>query len=218
MPCGCVLLAYLGLSILDGPPRTLRFEITYWRNQSWGLHNIDRSETRCNVAIARDSSRSNRCESENFRFYFVPNAHWASHSLYNRSEHTGFEIDDAARSASGGPCACTWESQRLEAGDTDCTTSAARNLGVPGRPVGTGFVAGHQVLRYVAPTEDGGRQEVSLAPALDCEVMEAVHVWKGTVGIPGAKWHYVVTDYVPGEPDKSQFQIPAGYSVRKGVQ
>ncbi len=214
MPCGCALPAYVGLWILDGRPRTLRFEITNWQNQSWGLHNIDRLEARCEVAIAGDGSRSKRCASETFRYYFVPNGHWAMHSLYKRPESTGFEIDDTARSASGGPCACTWELHRLEVGDPDCATSANRILGA-GKPMGAGLTAGQRVLHSVTTTEDGEQQQVSLAPALDCEVMEVVHTCKGTFGIPGAKWRYAVTSYVSGEPDASYFQIPAGYSLRK---
>jgi hypothetical protein len=56
-------------------------------------------------------------------------------------------------------------------------------------------------VRYRAVDEKGTETELSLAPSLACEVMEEVHTWPGTLGIPGAKWQYRVTSYKPGEPD-----------------
>ena len=67
-------------------------------------------------------------------------------------------------------------------------------------------------MRYHAVGEKD-ETELSFAPELACEVMEEVHTWHGTLGIPGAKWRYHVTSYTPGEPDRSMFQLPVGYAV-----
>ena len=83
-----------------------------------------------------------------------------------------------------------------------------------GKRVGTGRIAGTPVVRYRRVDEDGEVTELALAPALGCELMEEEHTWKGTWGIPGAKWHYVVTSYTAGEPDFQVFQIPLGYSLQ----
>src|SRR5438128_1027881 len=104
MPCGCALLAYLSLQIWDGLPRTLQFQIDSWQNYSWGLHEIYRERGRCTVAISSDGSRMNRCTHELFRHYFIPAERGSYHSVYLRSENSGFGLNDTTRSAYGGPC------------------------------------------------------------------------------------------------------------------
>jgi len=199
MPCGCALLAYLGLSILDGRPRTLAFEIYDWQNTSWGFHAIDRTLTRCKVAISSDGSRMNRCESDSFHHYLILDQHFTEHTLYSRPENAGYRIDDMTGTAHGGHCSCTWESGRLDEGDIDCRRTAEELL-PQSHPAGTGELIGQPVVRYQAINESGTMRELALARNLGCEVLEDVHTWKGTLGIPGAKWRYVVTSYTPGEP------------------
>lgn len=70
-------------------------------------------------------------------------------------------------------------------------------------------------MRYRAVDENGTETELSLAPGLACEVMEEVHTWPGTLGIPGAKWQYRVTSYKSGEPDRNIFRLPVGYVVQQ---
>jgi hypothetical protein len=213
MPCGCVLLAYLGLSIWDGQPRTIWYEMDSWQNLSWGLHNIDRQRTRCETAISRDGSRMNRCEGEYLRHYFIPRGHTTMRTLYLRREKAGFSIDDANRTIRGGPCACTWEPIRAYDDDHQCARTAEARL--PGSKfAGNGQIAGHSVLRFRLVDEEQTERELALAPTAGCEVMEEIDTWKGTLGIPGAKWHYIVTSYTSGEPNPSEFQIPAGYALR----
>ena len=215
MPCGCVLIAYLGLStILDGSPRTIRFQIDDWHNQSWGLHDIDRRRLQCEVAVASDGSRMNRCENELFHHYFVSTRRGTEHSLYLHAANAGFYIDDATRIARGGSCTCTWEPLRALADDNECNRSAEARLS-GGKRIGVGQITGHDVVRYRAVDEKGMETALSLAPGLACEVMEEVHTWPGTLGIPGAKWQYRVTSYTPGAPDGSMFRLPVGYVVRR---
>jgi hypothetical protein len=207
------MLAYLALStILDGSPRTLRFQIDDWQNQSWGLHNIDRRRIQCEVAIAGDGSRMNLCEHESFRHYLVPNGRGTIHTLYLRADNAAFEIDDAARSVRGGKCDCGWEPVRAFADDHECSRTAEARLW-EGKRIGTGKIAGHSVVRYQSVDDEGVETELSLAPGLACEVMEEVRTWPGTFGIPGAKWHFLVTDYKPGEPERSIFRPPLDYHV-----
>jgi hypothetical protein len=214
MPCGCVLLAYFGFSLWDGQPRTIRYLVDSWQNQSWGLHNIDRQRTRCEVAISGDGSRMNRCEAEYFRHYFIPRGHSTIRTLYLCRENAGFVIDDATRTVRGGTCRCTWEPFRAYDDDYQCARTAEARL--PGSKfAGSGKIAGHSVLRYRLVDEQETEREVAFAPTAGCEVMEEVQTWKGTLGIPGAKWHYIVTSYTSGEPDPTVFQIPAGYTLRE---
>lgn len=214
MPCGCVLIAYLGLStIWDGSARTLGFQIDHWQNQGWGLHNISRQRTRCEVAVASEGSRMNRCEDESFRNYFLSDGRSASRSLYLRAENAAFLIDEATRTVHGGPCSCTWTPLRALPDDGECRRAAAARLS-QGKRIGTGRIAGYGVVHYRAVDEEGVETRLSLAPGLACEVMEQIHTWPGTLGIPGAKWHYQVTFIRPGEPDARLFRLPAGYVVQ----
>lgn len=135
--------------------------------------------------------------------------------MYNRSDHAGFDIDDARRTARGGPCRCTWEPSSAAPDDDKCTRTAKARLG-NSKPAGTGRVAGFDTVQYRSIDEGGTEDELSLAPALACEVMEEVHTWPGTFGIPGAKWRYTVNSYQAGEPDPKLFRVPDGYKVEPG--
>lgn len=219
MPCGCVLIAYLGLhTIWDGTPRTIRYEIDSWQNHTWGLHNIDRQRHSCEVAVATDGSRRNRCQSEVFKHYFILDRRLSFDNLYLRSTNSAFSIDHPARAIDGGPCTCTWQPLKALLSDGgDCQRTAEARL--PGAEYnGTGQVSGHPVVHYRVVETDGSTTDLSLAPGLACEVMEEVSTLPGTLGIPGAKWHYRVTSYKSGEPDASLFQLPAGHTIQPGMQ
>src|ERR1035441_155549 len=109
VPCRCILLAYLGLSIWDGPPRTLNFEIDDWSNKGWGLHNIDRMTVRCETAISVNGSRMNKCDAEWFHHYLIRYGSESHHTLYVQPIHSGYKIDDKNRVAYGGECECSWD-------------------------------------------------------------------------------------------------------------
>lgn len=213
MPCGCVLLAYVGLSIWDGPARTLQIEIDDWNNKSWGLHDIDRRRSRCEIAIAGDGSRRSRCESEFFRNYFLPDGRYSMNTLYLRSDNAAFRIEDSTRTIRGGPCRCTWEIRTMVDDDRECRKTAEEHLR-GGTRIRNARIAGVDAVRYFAVVEDEEVQ-LSLAPSLRCEVMEYVHAYPGTLGIPGARWRYRVMSYKSGEPDPGLFRLPSGYSVQK---
>jgi hypothetical protein len=217
MPCGWALYAYLGLSIWDGSARTLQFQIDSWQNKSWGLHDIDRQRFRCEVAIAGDGSRANRCELEYFHHYFVPDGHWTIRTLYLRSENALFHIEDATRSVRGGPCSCTWQPMSVLADDSECSKTAQARLS-GGKRLSNGRIASIDVVRYHAVDETGEKTELSLAPQLACEVMEEMHTQPGTLGIPGAKRQYCVISYKAGEPDSGFFRMPVGYIVQQKGQ
>ena len=125
MPCRCVLIAYMGLStIWDGHPRTLRYEIDDWSNKSWGFHDIDRRHIGCEVAVASDGSRMNKCEHAVFHHYLLRYGGGVTRDVYRKSDHSGFEINDFTRTARGGPCSCTWEPFRAFPDDYKCTRTA----------------------------------------------------------------------------------------------
>jgi hypothetical protein len=211
MPCGCVLLAFAGLSIPNGLPRTIELEINRWENTSWGFHAINRSQVRCTVAVSGDGSRSNSCHAKLFRHYLVPDGRWRWHSIYLVPQNTAFQIDHERREFSGGPCACTWTSERLRIGDHECRETAMQWSSSVKRS-GSGSIAGHKVICYRDADETGRVQEVALAPALGCELMEETTTYAGTLGIPGARSHFRVKSYVAGEPTRSLFVLPSGYS------
>lgn len=56
MPCGCALLAYLGLSQQVGASsaRTIAFDMDWWDNNSWGVHNIVRDQISGTIAVFSD--------------------------------------------------------------------------------------------------------------------------------------------------------------------
>jgi hypothetical protein len=207
----------MGLSIWDGLPRTLHFEIDNWENKSWGLHAIDRRTTQCETAISANGSRMNTCNFEEFHHYLVPYARGSEHTLYVQPIHSGYSIDDVARMARGGECACSWDTEQIKSDDSRCSQTASERL--PGSTnFGSGRIAGAVVVRYHNVDKDGTVHQLALAPELRCEVMEEILRWKGTVGIPGAQWRYRVTSYQPGEPDPRVFELPAGYSIQTARQ
>ena len=213
MPCACALLAYAGLAILDGVPRTLRIQIDEWVNRSWGIHNIDRYSNVCEVAVARDGSRSTRCESRSYRHLVLPSRDCDLHSIYQRGPHVAFRLDHEQRVAEGGPCACTWEAERAGQWSTaDCLRRAQAEMDGPKR-VGFAKVAGEHVVRYRATTSDGAVDEKAYAPNAGCELMESVQTYPGTWVIPGARRRYRVASLVRGEPDARVFQVSPGYRV-----
>ena len=205
-------MAYLGLSILDGQPRTVQLEIDDWWNTSWGFHAIDRRRISCEVAIASDGSRMNRCDYEALSHYLIPNGRHRYHTIYLRPLHRAYEIDDANHLANGGDCDCTWKTETLKQTDPECTGAAQAVLITPKR-LGTEQMAGHRVVRYREDDDDGNSLEVAMAPSAGCEVFEEVRTSRGTFGIPGARRRYRVTSYAAGEPDARLFRIPEGYSV-----
>lgn len=199
------------VTLFDESPRTVRFEIERWSNDSWGLHNIERDLMWGETAVRGDGSRSNRVEQQLFRHFFVPaGERWVFRSLFLRSEGVGYRIDEEERTVSGGPCGCTWTPDRVEADDGRCSRAAAR-YGMTER-VGYGRVLGYEVARY---RRRDGFSEVSFATGLGCQVMEQVETTPGAFGIPGSKWHYRVTGYTAGEPDAAMFRLPAGYRVQR---
>ncbi len=214
MPCRCVLIAYVGLSIWDGAPRTIHFEIDDWRNNSWGLHNIERRTLRCETAIASNGSRRNKCDIDLFHHYLLRYSSSSSHELYIQPTHSGYSIDDKNKIASGGKCECTWEATRQTADDATCSQTAASRLGQAER-VGANRIAGIFVVEYRSVEPNGALRSISLAPSHGCEVMEQVVRTKGTLGIPGSQWRYRVTSNEPGEPPGKVFELPPGYRVEK---
>ena len=199
------------VTLFDESPRTVRFEIERWSNDSWGLHNIERDLMWGETAVRADGSRSNRVEQESFHHFFVPaGKRWVYRSLYLRTEGVGYQIDEVERTVSGGPCGCTWTPDRLKADDGGCSGAAAR-YGMTER-IGFGRVIGYEVARY---RRRDGYSEVSFATGLGCQVMEQVETTPGTFGIPGSKWHYRVTGYTAGEPDAAKYRLPAGYRLQR---
>src|SRR5579871_6829432 len=151
VPCGCLLIAYLGIplasGIWDGLPRTLTFEVDSWWNKSWGLDDVDHYHSRCEVAVASEGSRMNRCEYASFHHYILVEYEGKIWNIYRHSDHSGFTVDESRRTAEGGPCSCIWRSSRAPADDDRCTRSAQMRL-PNSRLAGFGQVAGYSTVRY----------------------------------------------------------------------
>jgi hypothetical protein len=96
----------MGLSIWDGLPRTIQFEIHEWQNKSWGLHNVDRRKVICETAISNDGSRMNKCGYTDFRYWVIQKGSGSDRTLYVRPTNVGYAIDDANHTATGGDCKC----------------------------------------------------------------------------------------------------------------
>ncbi len=204
----------MGLSIWDGSPRTIHFEIDDWSNTSWGLHAIDRRTIVGETAISENGSRTNKWDFELFHHYLIRYGGGSEHTLYVQPTHTGYSIDDGGRIVDGGSCGCTWETAQLKSDDSSCSQTAAERL-PGGDRIGSGRIAGALVTQYRRVDDRGTVSLLSLAPEFRCDVMEEIKRWKGTLGIPGAQWRFRVTSYKPGEPDKSVFELPAQYRVEQ---
>jgi hypothetical protein len=218
MPCGCVLLAYVGLSIFDGLPRTIHYRIEAFENKSWGFHHVERESILCTTSVSADGSRHNRCFGTSSRYWVIPQKGFRVRTLYARPAHAGYEIDDANRTATGGPCSCTWTAPSLLLDDKDCLQSAKRLLG-HAQPAGEGLILGHRVIRFTARRRtlhrrDAETETIALAPDLGCEALEHSDYTLGFLGIPYRGWRYRVLSYEPGEPQASTLQLPADYQVR----
>ena len=209
MPCRCVAYAfYFGLSLSD-LPRLVRIEIDYWQNKSWGFYNIDRKTTQCEIAVSSSGSRSTRCVVDTFRHYFQAESHRVDHILYRRPPHALYDLDHEQGVAIGGDCKCgVW---RLDPPKSDCLQSAVARGFM--NPKTRGTIGGIDVDKFEQTDEDGAFHEIAFAPSYDCEVMDEVRRWKGTLGIPGALWHRRITSYEAGEPDSKYFEVPTGYRV-----
>jgi len=145
MPCGCVWLAYVGLSIWDGAPRTIHFDIDEWKNGSWGLHAIDRRALQCVTALSMNGSRANQCSWELFHHYFIPYERGSAHSVYSQPAHSAYSIDDEHRTARGGECPCSWEPERLKPDDSICSRTAEARL-ADGKYIGSDRIEGRFVV------------------------------------------------------------------------
>ena len=209
-----MVLAYLGMFWDDVQPATIRYEIDYWQNTSWGLHAIDRSSTRCESAVSSDGSRMHRCESADFRHFFVPRGQASIlHTLYEQPTHSGYRIDEEERIARGGPCQCSWTVDRVVDEDDGKCLNTVRERLPTAEYYGTDRVADQPVVRYRATDDQGAFHELALAPGLSCQTMEETTRWKGTWGIPGASYKMRITEYRAGEPSFATFQIPPGYRM-----
>jgi hypothetical protein len=212
VPCGCALIAYLGLSVLDGSARTIQFEIDQWSNNNWGFHALSRSHARCEIAISGAGDRRNRCETQSFRSYFSPERTVVLETLYQREAHSGYSLSVEERTAQGGPCACTWTAMRPPAADAGCSQTA--QMLRPGAVrAGAGTIAGVSIVRY-RRRDAGETTWLSLSPELGCEVMEEITDRSWILGIPNSRWRFRVTSYKSGEPDRAVFELPAGYRIR----
>lgn len=154
MGCGCMLFAYLGLSLWDGSPRMVHYEIDDWRNTSWGFHAIDRRTIVCLAAIAGDGSRANQCSIDIYHHYLFPYEHLRARTLYLRPANSGYEIDDEHRTVRGGPCACSWQPDRQIPDDSSCSRTASALLPHSER-IGSDAVAGQPVISI--PEDRRGR-------------------------------------------------------------
>jgi hypothetical protein len=195
---------------------TIGFELEYWTNTSWGLHNIDRSSMTCVSAVSADGSRMNRCERRDFHHYLVPSERRNFHNVYRKGPNEVYRIDHGKHLALRESCRCSWQITGLPAeDDAQCSRTAAAFL-PSGNFKGNDSVAGQPVAVYSKSDDEEPSYQMAFAPGLHCEVMERIETWKGTFGIPGAQSSYRITSFKPGEPDRSLFDIPAGYRIEQG--
>jgi hypothetical protein len=219
MPCGCVLLAYYGLGILDGLPRTIHYQIDRFENTSWGFHKTWRETINGTAYISADGSRLNVASSASFRHWVIPDGSSRMRSLYLSGPNEGYEIDQEARTVTGGPCACTWTRFELDRDDPTCVQSASSMIDDP-HLEREGRIAGHRVLWFSAsrplpPPRARRTVSVALAPGLACEALEHSHIETGFLDIPYRTWRYRVVSYQAGEPPPDTFRLPPGYRIKK---
>lgn len=212
MAAGCVMLVYAGLVILDGAPRTIRFEAEFWKNSSWGVHNFERRSAHGTVAISADGSRRTTAEARSYAHILIPGKPATFGTLYLRSANTAYSLDDGQKTARAYPCDAGSLPAPPTADDARCTRTAhgqSRQAAYAGEDT----ISGRRVVRYRETNADGSEERLAYVPDLACELFERVRVRPGTFGIPTHYERYRVTAYQPGEPPADQLRIPHGYTI-----
>jgi hypothetical protein len=205
-----------------GPARMIRAEFEYWTTDEWRRH-----KTECEISISSNGSHAARCQFATYHHLLLPNSRKSFRILFLQPQGTEVEIDDAKRTVSTG-LRFQWRSPPPAAtNDADCGNralmiSTAVNWDDENKSqlrfAGRGNVAGYDVVRYVQSGSDSGAQmlfEISLAPSLSCELMEATRKTSGWLGVTKSVARYRVTHHERGEPDPSLMMVPSGYSVKE---
>jgi hypothetical protein len=205
MTCACAIAAYLGLALplLDGIPRTIEFKSVDWSSNSpaetYSFSGV--------IATSSDGSRMNRVRSTGRRFLFFLAEQRIGHSIYSRTPHVSYLLDDDERIVRVIPCTCEWERNAWPE-DHQCASSAKEyDPGLIYR--GWTRVAGIPVTKYtqLSPSQI---MEVSFAPSAHCEVMEELKIVFG-IGQQKSYSRFVITKYIPGEPARVLFTLPSAY-------
>lgn len=214
MTCFPVWVAIAGTIIPTVPDSSgiYQFEYVRWDNQSWGLHNVSHIKLHCEMAVASNGSRVNRCYAEGFHHYIISQGQDSGHVLYVEPTRECYSINHEARTVGHGFCRC-WKDSPSSSKDSNCNRRASAEL-PNGKFIGSSEVAGARVVEYREEGNDGRLTYLALAPSLGCEIMDSLELQFGKFGVPTSIIRYRITSYKPGEPGNSLFELPAGYKIR----
>jgi hypothetical protein len=171
---------------------------------------VSRTSTTGTVAISSDGSRLNLARELHYKYYFIPDGGWNTHSIFVRSENVSYNIDDDKRIAFRITRSRPWTPTLLEVDDSECSNVARRLELSPVRNYSE--VAGIRVVRYRKETA-AESHEAGFASAFSCELMEESEEAFNDRGLPISGSHLIVTKYIPGEPDPRLLQIPPNYRI-----
>src|SRR5439155_10972562 len=146
-------------------------------------------------ATSSDGSRVNLMRATIRKLLFLTEQVMA-HSIYSRTPHASYLIDDHKQTVRVIPCTCEWERTAWPV-DAQCS-SAAKRYGADLVFVGGSRVAGVPVIQYRKFTSSDFI-EAAFAPSLDCDVMQEFRVVFG-IGQEKSYSQFRVTKYAPGEP------------------
>lgn len=185
--------------------RTIRYEYFNWRNQSWGLHDVARSEGSGVLAYRSDGAKYEMYSARSYTHYVVPEYEGENGLIVLPQKQQTivlFPLEKTFRrlrkQIGGWP---TWHRE-----DTNC--SKRQQTSNP--PDGTERFLGIDTVRYARRTS---REilTVWLAPQLGCLEMRQTSVEVNRFGLPTAYFRREVTSVKLGEPDAALFEPPASY-------
>jgi hypothetical protein len=100
--------------------------------------------------------------------------------------------------------------KRSKANDATCA-SGILHSGTDFQQTGEHTILGIKTFRWYRPLEYGGYEEQFLAPSLDCVPLRGQYVHRNMLRIPVLTNRTEVISIKFGEPDRTLFDIPAGY-------
>lgn len=206
MPCPCLWIAYAGLPFLhDGLPRTVTLEYERWSNQSWGIHDVERSLVRAKTAIRADGSRANTVAVQHFSYHIVPAGRFSFRAVYRKPQNSGYFAEQVEKVVRAHECGCWWTAEQLR------TDRACERMVPPGsKRVGTERLARVTAVRF-AYADENGSHEIAMAPDYGCDVLEYRRRTFNSFGLPTSGERFRVLEYVPGEPPAELFEFPRDY-------
>lgn len=196
---------------LGVPCHTIHSRIENWVFFRTGIFSIDHYTQEHVEAVRQDGSGAHQITSENGTLF----------GQAVRHEYAGFYLAAQDRIYSLSPGQQTYSSRspqiwhdrpyrRSKNGDATCSTGILHN-GTDFHQAGTETMLGLTVVHWRRSLGYGGREDLYLAPDLDCAVLKYKAVHHTSLHVPKFILSGEATRIDWGEPSPQLFTIPVGY-------